>query len=94
MVPIGHDIGRCLHQHFTLMFLNLMLVCLMKFHAFYWWGMRNVCMYVCSNALQDVWDPLAENGEYFDVFEYSSYFTLDVILRCAYSRNLNVLIER
>ena len=51
-------------------------------------------MYVCTNAFQDVWDPLAEKGEHFGIFEYSSYFTLDVILRCAYSRNLNVLIER
>ena len=44
--------------------------------------------------LQEIWDPLAQSGKYFEVFEYSSHFTLDVILRCAYTRNLNVLIER
>ena len=51
--------------------------------------------YKYSYFTQDIWQDHADKGTTFNVFDYSSLYTLDVLLRCAFSdSDSNCLAEK
>ena len=51
--------------------------------------------YKYSYFTQDMWQDHADKGTTFNVFDYSSLYTLDILLRCAFSdSDSNCLAEK
>lgn len=40
---------------------------------------------------QEMWSPLADDEESFDVTQYTRRFTMEILLKCVYSSNTNCL---